>query len=93
MKEPFPRCFDTAHQYAAWKQAARGCYPSPGHSYCEDCTSEFQSIMILGNRCAFPGTTFSIGPDGGLQGKRSLYEVRLIKSGAEIHIPMLSREG
>jgi hypothetical protein len=82
MKEPYPRCFDSAKQYAVWRQAARSCYPSPGHSYCEDCTPEYQANMIVVYRCEFPGTTFHVKADEGLHGQRSSKEVQRIRNGA-----------
>jgi len=54
----YPACFDSGAEYGRWVQMARHSPPTPGHSYCEDCTIEYQTNMIKQGRCGFPSTLF-----------------------------------
>ena len=63
----FPLCFSSAAQYRIWKASAQRVKPGDS-KYCADCTSEYQSDMILQRRCAYPGTTFHTAADGFLDG-------------------------
>jgi len=54
----YPACFDSGAEYGRWVQMARHSPPTPGHSYCEDCTIEYQTAMIPQGRCGFPSTLF-----------------------------------
>ena len=65
----FPLCFSSAAQYRIWKAPAQRVKPGDS-KYCADCTSEYQSDMILQRRCAYPGTTFHTAADGFLDGVR-----------------------
>ena len=65
----FPLCFSSAAQYRIWKASAQRVKPGDS-KYCADCTSEYQSDMILQRRCAYPGTTFHTAADGFLDGLR-----------------------
>ena len=65
----FPLCFSSAAQYRIWKASAQRVKPGDSQ-YCADCTSEYQSDMILQRRCAYPGTTFHTAADGFLDGVR-----------------------
>ena len=65
----FPLCFSSAAQYRIWKASAQRVKPGDS-KYCADCTSEYQSDMILQRRCAYPGTTFHPAADGFLDGVR-----------------------
>ena len=65
----FPLCFSSAAQYRIWKASAQRVKPGDS-KYCADCTSEYQSYMILQRRCAYPGTTFHTAADGFLDGVR-----------------------
>ncbi len=65
----FPLCFSSAAQYRIWKASAQRVKPGDS-KYCADCTSEYQSDMILQRRCAYPGTTFHTAADGFLDGVR-----------------------
>ena len=65
----FPLCFSSAAQYRIWKASAQRAKPGDS-KYCADCTSEYQSDMILQRRCAYPGTTFHTAADGFLDGVR-----------------------
>lgn len=78
----YPPCFDSPNQYELWRQAAKSIHPTPGHSYCEDCTSEYQHKMINGKRCRFPGTTFVYGTEG-IHGSRPLQIVKKLQSGVD----------
>ena len=76
MKTPLPLrrgvfqlCFSSAAQYRIWKASAQRVKPGDS-KYCADCTSEYQSDMILQRRCAYPGTTFHTAADGFLDGVR-----------------------
>ena len=64
-----PLCFSSAAQYRIWKASAQRVKPGDS-KYCADCTSEYQSDMILQRRCAYPGTTFHTAADGFLDGVR-----------------------
>ena len=83
-----PKCFDTAKQFTGWVAAARMSKPIPAHSYCEDCTPDFQAKMIREKRCQYPGTLFHKA-EGGWVGRRSFVEVSKIKRRAEIGEPDL----
>lgn len=83
-----PRCFENARQWKGWVDAARMSHPSPAHSYCEDCTPDFQAQMIREKRCTYPGTLFHKA-EGGWVGRRSEYEVKRIRRIAEIGDPDL----
>jgi len=83
-----PKCFDTAKQFTGWVAAARMSHPAPAHSYCEDCTPDFQAKMIRENRCQYPGTLFHKS-EGGWVGRRSVLEVARIRRRAEIGEPDL----
>jgi len=83
-----PKCFDTAKQFKGWVDAARMSHPAPAHSYCEDCTPDFQAKMIRDKRCQYPGTLFHKS-EGGWVGRRSVVEVAKIKRRAEIGEPDL----
>ena len=65
----FPLCFSSAAQYRIWKASAQRVKPGDS-KYCADCTSEYQSDMILQRRCAYPGTTFHTAAGGFLGGGR-----------------------
>jgi hypothetical protein len=83
-----PKCFDTLKQYKGWVAAARMSQPTPTHSYCEDCTPDFQAKMIREMRCQYPGTLFHKA-EGGWVGRRSFVEVSKIKRRTEIGEPDL----
>jgi hypothetical protein len=78
-----PKCFDTLKQYKGWVAAARMSKPMLAHSYCEDCTPDFQAKMIREMRCQYPGTLFHKA-EGGWVGRRSFVEVAKIKRKAEL---------
>ena len=94
-----PKCFDTAKQFTGWVAAARMSKPIPAHSYCEDCTPEYQAKMIVEGRCMYPGTLFHRSsadmkgqkPDGDWVGRRSALEVAKVRSltGAYMRKPKL----
>lgn len=54
----YPKCFDTKTQFKLWMEKARESKVPPEHSYCFDCTQEYQYQMIRAGRCEYPGTTF-----------------------------------
>lgn len=74
-----PKCFDDAKQFTGWVSYARLAKPAPAHSFCEDCTPEFQSKMILEKRCMYPGTLFHKS-DGDWVGRRSALEVAKVRA-------------
>jgi hypothetical protein len=81
-REDTPSCFDSRDQYDLWREMARILPPAPGHSYCEDCTSKYQSEMIVAGRCQYPGTIFQKTEEGELYGQRGVEIIRLMKSRA-----------
>ena len=83
-----PNCFENAKQFAGWVAYARMSQPAPAHSYCEDCTPDFQAKMIREKRCQYPGTLFH-KVEGGWVGRRSALEVARIRRRAEIGDPDL----
>ena len=83
-----PHCFEDAKQFAGWVAYARMSQPAPAHSYCEDCTPDFQAQMIRQKRCQYPGTLFH-KVEGGWVGRRSVLEVARIRRRAEIGEPDL----
>lgn len=57
---PAPDCFDSESQWQLWMAAAQASFGSPGvHSFCADCSPEYQSQMIVARRCAHPTVSFA----------------------------------
>ena len=74
----FPACFETRKQFQGWVTYARMAKPALAHSYCEDCTPDYQAKMILQKRCLYPGTLFH-KTEGVWVGRRSALEVARIR--------------
>jgi len=51
-----PKCV-SAEQYALWTEAAR-FMPPQTYGFCTDCTKEYQTEMLLQERCAHPEVKF-----------------------------------
>ena len=95
----YPKCFEDAKQYQGWMSYARQAPPAPAHSFCEDCSPEFQAKMIMEKRCMYPGTLFhksgsdlkGTASDGDWVGRRSALEVAKVRSltGAYMRKPKL----
>jgi len=95
----YPKCFEDAKQYQGWMSYARQAPPAPAHSFCEDCSPEYQAKMIVEGRCMYPGTLFHRSsadmkgqkPDGDWVGRRSALEVAKVRSltGAYMRKPKL----
>ena len=73
MSYPIPKCFASRGQFQEWTLAARRSDPG-GSGYCADCTAQYQRQMIDQDRCAYPGTTFRVGSEGGVDGRRPEHE-------------------
>jgi hypothetical protein len=87
-KRYFPKCFSDDKQFTGWVTYARQAPPAPAHSFCEDCTPEYQGKMIQAKRCMYPGTLFhKSGSDlkgttseGDWVGRRSALEVAKVRT-------------
>ena len=77
-KRYFPKCFENDKQFTGWVTYARQAKPAPAHSFCEDCTPDFQAKMIREKRCAYPGTLFHKS-EGDWVGRRSALEVAKVR--------------
>ena len=98
-KRYYPKCFQDSKQFQGWVSYARQAHPAPAHSYCEDCTPEYQAKMIMEKRCQYPGTLFhksgsdlkGTASDGDWVGRRSALEVAKVRSltGAYMRKPKL----
>lgn len=80
----YPACFDSAQQYREWKELARLSKVSPTNSYCNDCTPEYQSRMIVEGRCGYPTVRFKTlgkGVTRELIGVRLLADRKAIRFG------------
>jgi hypothetical protein len=53
----------TTEQFTIWKMAARQYKPHAKVGFCEDCTAEHQSKMILEGRCENPHVWFCVDED------------------------------
>jgi len=95
----YPKCFEDAKQYQGWMSYARQAPPAPAHSFCEDCSPEYQAKMIVEGRCMYPGTLFhksgsdlkGTASEGVWVGRRSALEVAKVRSltGAYMRKPKL----
>jgi len=54
---PAPACFESDRQWRAWLECAREAPPGR-HSFCADCTPEYQASQIQRGDCAHPTVTF-----------------------------------
>ena len=87
-KRYLPKCFSDEKQFTGWVTYARQAPPAPAHSWCEDCTPEYQAKMIMEKRCMYPGTLFHRSSadmkgqkaDGDWVGRRSALEVAKVRS-------------
>jgi hypothetical protein len=86
-KRYYPKCFQDSKQFQGWVSYARQAKPAPSHSYCEDCTPDFQAKMIMEKRCQYPGTLFhksgsdlkGTASEGDWIGRRSALEVAKVR--------------
>jgi hypothetical protein len=89
-KRYFPKCFESEKQFQGWVSYARQAKPARAHSWCEDCTPEYQAKMITEKRCMYPGTLFhksgsdlkGTDSEGDWVGRRSALEVAKIRRNA-----------
>jgi hypothetical protein len=68
-----PPCF-SGEQWRTWRHGGSGgsygALPSPRDGYCEDCTPEYKTEMMLQEKCIWPCVTFALDKDGMLAGTR-----------------------
>jgi hypothetical protein len=49
--ELFPKCFQSAKEYADWLQAEEESFTEPRQFVCRDCTVEYKNKMMNEGRC------------------------------------------
>jgi len=76
--KPYPLCFDSRNQYELWKLAGLTT-GGVSSGICTDCTPEYQTEMLLQERCTDPTIKFGIDDDGLIFGYRPNYEKYVLK--------------
>jgi hypothetical protein len=65
-----PLCFQSAEQYALWKQAEAAAKQYSKAEHCVDCQPAYQAKMLAAGRCEHPETRFREDEIGFTEGYR-----------------------
>jgi len=64
-----PPCFEPV-QWHQWRMPLPGARLPRPHSFCDDCTPDYQAKMLAAMRCLHPETVFIRDADGFISGHR-----------------------